>query len=102
MKKINTTIQVGDIPINVLPKISSVIQAPLSADSNTSASAESSDAKRHKSIDREETMANLEEIIKSKDAALSNLSRKFESLADERRALLKLPESSRNSLLLYF
>ena len=100
LKKINTTIRVGDNPINILPKISSVIQAPLSADSNTSASAKSSDTKRHKSIDRDERMANLKEIIKSKDAALSNLSRKFESLADERRALLKLPESSRDSLLL--
>ena len=102
LKKIKMTIKVGDNPINILPKISSVIQAPLSADFGTIASVKSSDTQSEslKPMDRDKKMAYLEEIIKNKDAALMSLSRKIESLADERRALLKLPESSRNGPLL--
>ena len=51
--KMTNMMKVGDNPINILPKISSVIQAPLSADSNISASAKSSDTKRHKPTDRD-------------------------------------------------
>ena len=99
LKKIKMTIKVGDNPINILPKISSVIH---SADFGTIASVKSSDTQSEslKPMDRDKKMAYLEEIIKNKDAALMSLSRKIESLADERRALLKLPESSRNGPLL--
>ena len=74
-KKMTKMMKVGDNPINILPKISSVIH---SADLGTSVSAKSSDTKRYKPIDRDERMAYLEEIIKNKDAALMSLSRKID------------------------
>ena len=91
------TIKVGDNPINISPDIPNVIQSSLSADSNSSVTAKSS---LNKPMDRDERMAYLEGSIESKEAALVRLSSKTEALADERRVLLKLPESSRDVLLL--
>ena len=50
-KKMTKMMKVGDNPINILPKISSVIH---SVDLGTSVSAKSSDTNRHKPIDRDE------------------------------------------------
>ena len=91
------TIKVGVNPINISPDIPNVIQSSLSADSNSSVTAKSS---LNKPMDRDERMAYLEGSIESKEAALVRLSSKTEALADERRVLLKLPESSRDVLLL--
>ena len=52
-------------------------------------------------MDRDdERMTYLEDMIKSKDAALMSISKKLDVLIDERRALRKLPESSRIGLML--
>ena len=98
LKKVKMTIKVGDNPNpNPNPQISSVIH---SADLVTSVSAKSSDIKKYKPVDRDVEIRSLKDTIKNKDVALMSLSRKIESLADERRALLKLPVSSRNGPLL--
>ena len=93
----NMTIKDGDNPINISPDIPNVIQSSLSADSNSSVTAKSS---LNKPMDRDERMAYLEGSIESKEAALVILTSKTEALADERRAMLKLPESSRDGQLL--
>ncbi len=51
-------------------------------------------------MDRDEEIACRKEAIKSKETALVILTSKTEALADERRAMLKLPETSRDGLLL--
>ena len=90
--------KVGDIPNNILPEISSVIH---SADLGTSVSAKSSDTNRHKPIDRDEKMANLEEMIKNKDVAVMNLSKELAALFVEQLAIRRIPEASRDSQLLF-
>ena len=75
----------------------------LSADSGSSTTlAESSESppKKPKLMDRDEKIAYLEDMIKNKDATLTSLSEEIKKLAEERRAMLKLPESSRDGLLL--
>ena len=94
-KKKKTKMKVGDSPINILPKIIH------SADLGTSVSAKSSDTNRRKPIDRDERMANLEEMIKNKDVAVMNLSKKIDSLEDEQLAIRRIPEASRDSQLLF-
>ena len=101
LKKIKMTFKVGDNPINMLPEISSVIQAPLSADSSKSimsASAISSDfpPRRYKPMDRDERMAYLEDTIKSTYAALMSLSEEIASATKEQALLLKKEVLSSN------
>ena len=97
-KKKKTKMKVGDSPINILPKISSVIH---SADLGTSVSAKSSDTNRRKPIDRDERMADLEEMIKNKDVAVMNLSKEVAALFVEQLAIRRIPEASRDSQLLF-
>ena len=94
----NMMMNVGDNPINILPKISSVIH---SADFGTSVSAKSSDTKRLKPMDRDEGIANSEEMIKSKGVALMSLSEKIASATEKQSQLLeKAVLSSNESRLL--
>ncbi len=94
--------KLGDNPINILSDMSSAIQAPDSADKGAIASVKSSDTQTEsfKPMDEAKKMVHLEDMIKNKEADLMALSKKIESLADEWRALVKLPESSRDGLLL--
>ena len=78
-------INVGDNPINILPEISSVIQAPLSA----SAISFDTPPRRYKPMDRDERMAYLEDTIKSSYAALMRLSEEIASVINERAQLHK-------------
>ena len=70
-----------------------MMQASLSADSSTS------DSKTAASSTRDQRMASLEDVIKTKEAALESLLKKIEDMADERRELRKLPESRHNDRL---
>ena len=100
LKKVKMTIKVGDNPINILPEISSVFQAPLSTDSNASSSAKSNDTKRLKPMDRDERMAYLEDMIKTNIDDLRGLSKEIATLFAEQLAIRRIPEASRDSQLL--
>ena len=93
--------KVGDIPNNILPEISSVMQTPLSADSSKnimSASAISSGTppRRYDPVDRDVEISSLKDTIKSKDVALINLSEEIASATKERAQLHKKDLLSRN------
>ena len=96
------TIKVGDNPINISPDIPSVIQSSLSADSNSSVTAKSSDTQSEslKPMDRDVEIRSIKETIKNKDADLVSLSKKIDSLVDEQLAIRRLPEASRDIALL--
>ena len=70
----------------------------LSADSGSSttlakSSSSESPPKKPKLMDINEEINCLKDAIKNKDATLTSLSEKIEALAEERRALRKLPET---------
>ena len=93
--------KVGDIPNNILPEISSVMQTPLSADSSKnimSASAISSGTppRRYDPVDRDVEISSLKDTIKSKDVALMSLSEEIASVINERARLLKKEVLSSN------
>ena len=96
LKKVKMTIKVGDNPINILPEISSVFQAPLSTDSNASSSAKSNDTKRLKPMDRDERMAYLEDMIKTNIDDLRGLSKEIATLFAEQLAIRRIPKARRS------
>ena len=87
------TMKVGDNPINILPKTSSVIH---SADLGTSVSAKSSDIKKYKPVDGDVDISSLKGTIKSKDADLRSLSKEIASALKEQARLLKKAVLSSN------
>ena len=90
--------KVGDNPINILPKTSSVIH---SADLGTRVSVKSSDSKKLKPVDRDVEMSSLKDTIKSKDADLRSLSKEIASAPKKQAQLLeKAVLSSNESRLL--
>ena len=73
-------------------KLSDLLSAD-SGSSTTLAKSSESQPKKPRPMDRDEKIAYLEDMIKNKDATLTSLSEKIEALAEERRALRKLPET---------
>ena len=99
-KKMTTKMmmKVGDNPISILPKTSSVIH---SADLGTSVSAKSSDTKRYNPVDRDVEISSLKDTIKSKDVALMSLLKEIASATEKQAQLLeKAVLSSNESRLL--
>jgi hypothetical protein len=99
VKSGRTEIDKDHIALPVISNQSVSFPAEFSS-SASSASTKSSEILRLKPMERDERLAYLEDTIKGKDTALMSLSNKADALADERRAILKLPESSRDRLLL--
>ena len=87
------TMKVGDNPINILPKTSSVIH---SADLGTSVSAKSSDTKRYNPVDRDVEISSLKDMIKSKEVALMSLSEEITSEIKKQAQLLEKEVLSSN------